>query len=159
VRLVFILRDPVERAFSNYLWSRMNGLEKEEFERALELEEAREAGLSGALRYARPHDYFGRGLYAKLLLPYFERFPRTQILCLRYEDLETAPGALAERLHGFLGVTPRAADAADLPPNNASHKAAVLLPATRERLQRRYAEPNRQLAQLLGPDFAGWSGE
>jgi hypothetical protein len=34
VKLIFVLRYPVERAFSNYLWSRQNGLECETFERA-----------------------------------------------------------------------------------------------------------------------------
>src|SRR5689334_22661946 len=38
VKLVFILREPVERAYSNYLWSKMNGLETEDFETALALE-------------------------------------------------------------------------------------------------------------------------
>src|SRR6185369_6874288 len=50
VRLIFILRDPVERAYSNYLWSRMNGLETESFEAALALEASREASLPAALR-------------------------------------------------------------------------------------------------------------
>ena len=36
VKLVFILREPAERAYSNYLWSRKNGLESEEFEKALQ---------------------------------------------------------------------------------------------------------------------------
>ena len=35
VKLVFILREPVGRAFSNYQWSVMNGLEQEDFSTAL----------------------------------------------------------------------------------------------------------------------------
>ena len=41
VKLIFILREPVSRAYSNYLWSKMNGLEKEDFATALRLEEQR----------------------------------------------------------------------------------------------------------------------
>src|SRR5262249_848442 len=58
VKLVFLLRNPVDRAYSNYLWSRQNGLEIESFERALALEEQRERDLPSHLRYSRPHAYF-----------------------------------------------------------------------------------------------------
>src|SRR5262249_1003740 len=87
VKLVFILREPAERAYSNYLWTRMNGLEKEDFATALRLEEQRERDLPERLKFARPFSYFSRGLYADLLAPYFERFPHDQILVLRFEDI------------------------------------------------------------------------
>ena len=107
VKLVFILREPADRAFSNYLWSRMNGQEHEEFATALAREEQRDRSEPPALRYARLHAYFSRGLYADLLRPWFDFFQRSQIICLRYEEIITNPRALAERLHRFLGVTPR----------------------------------------------------
>lgn len=156
-RLVFVLRDPVTRAFSNYCWSRMNGLEREDFATALSLETQREHDLPQHLRYARPHAYFSRGLYASLLEPYFTRFPRAQILCLRFEDLVTRPVQAVSRLHTFLGVTPRPHDAQELGVINASHKGEPTIPAAiRAALAERYTEPNRQLARLLGPDFQLW---
>src|SRR5688500_9503223 len=84
LKLIFLLREPVDRAWSNYRWSRRNGLESESFERALELEEEREASVPAELRYSRPHAYFSRGLYARLLRPFLERFPKEQLLLLRY---------------------------------------------------------------------------
>ena len=57
VKLVFILREPAARAWSNYLWSQMNGLETEDFETALRLEDERERTLSERLRFARPFSY------------------------------------------------------------------------------------------------------
>ena len=63
VRLIFLLRNPVERAYSNYLWMRRNGFETETFARALMLEEQRERELPAALCYARPFAYFSRGQY------------------------------------------------------------------------------------------------
>src|SRR5439155_22656297 len=53
VKLVFILREPAERAYSNYVWSRMNGLETEDFATALRLEGQREATIPERLRFAR----------------------------------------------------------------------------------------------------------
>jgi hypothetical protein len=48
VKLVFILREPVGRAYSNYLWTKMNGLETESFAAAIRLEEQRERELPEA---------------------------------------------------------------------------------------------------------------
>lgn len=158
VKLIFILREPAERAWSNYLWSRMNRMESETFERALELEEQRERDLAPERRFSRPHAYFSRGLYADLLRPWFAAFPRENILCLRYEDVALRPRLLAERLHRFLGVAPRPHDSDELGVINASEPQGEPQPAaqTRELLRTRYAEPNRRLAGLLGPEFEIW---
>jgi len=157
VKLVFILREPADRAFSNYLWSRMNGFESEDFATALALEEQRERDLPEKLRYARPHAYFSRGLYADLLCPYFELFPREQLLCLRYEDIIEKPEALAERLHQFLGVKPRPGDAKDLGIINPSKKdGEIMTKHTRKKLLAAYADPHRRLGQLLRGEFQLW---
>src|SRR5207244_8286354 len=64
VKLIFLLREPVSRAYSNYLWSKMNGLETEEFATALRLEAERERELPERLKFTRPFSYSSRGLYA-----------------------------------------------------------------------------------------------
>lgn len=157
VKLIFILRDPVERAYSNFLWSRMNGLEDKPFPVALSLEEKRELELPKALRYARPHAYFSRGLYADLLRPYFDLFPREQLLCLKYEEIMDDPSGLIGRLHSFLDVSPRPGDAIASNIVNPSNKDAVGLPEeARNMLVAAYSAPNRRLAQLLGPGFKVW---
>jgi hypothetical protein len=158
VRVVFILRNPVDRAYSNYLWTRKNRLETEDFGTALRLEESREASLSPALRYARPYAYFSRGLYADLLRPYLERFA-DRVLCLRFEDVSQAPGEVAERLHRFLGVTPRPQDAVGLGAVNESDPhAEPMPPAVRRELTVRYDEPNRRLQAVLRLDAPLWPG-
>lgn len=157
VKLIFILREPADRAYSNYLWSCMNGLETEDFETALDLEEQRERDLPEHLRYARPHAYFSRGLYAQLLHPYFMRFPREQILCLKYEDIMTKPHELAQSLYEFLGISVRPEDAVCQGVSNPSRENGK--PLSRETLRilrERYSQPNRELARLLGPHFEMW---
>jgi hypothetical protein len=156
VKLVFILRDPVERAYSNYLWSRMNGLESESFADALAKEEERERTMPEAHRFSRPHAYFSRGRYADLLKPYFSLFPKEQVLCLRYEDIAEAPQTLAGNLHRFLGVPPRPDDALTLGKINAARQDEPIPPQERDALRKKYAEPNRQLAGLLGNAFKIW---
>jgi hypothetical protein len=157
VQLIFILREPAHRAYSNWLWSRMNGMETEDFETALALEPERERTLAPALRYARPHAYYSRGLYAAMLRPYFERFPREQILCVKFDDIIARPCELAARLHTFVGVTPRPHDAAGLDVVNPSEKRGEEMPhQTLERLRDRYAAAQRELQTLLGAEFADW---
>lgn len=157
VRLVFILREPAHRAYSNWAWSRMNGMETEDFETALGLEDERERTLDPKLRYARPHAYFSRGLYASMLQPYVDRFPAEQLLVVNFDGIVRDPGALATRLHRFIGVEPRAGDAAGLDVVNPSERGDEPVPAeVLQRLRERYAEPNRALVRLLGDEFAMW---
>jgi hypothetical protein len=157
VQLIFILREPAERAYSNYLWTRTNGLETLDFATALMTEDERERTLPDRLRFARPYSYFSRGLYADLLARYFDRFPRRQLLVLKFEDIVTRPVDLASRVHRFLGITLRPEDAAGLGVINPSMEDETGFDeGIRRELTARYAEPNRRLAALLGADFELW---
>ncbi len=159
VKLIFLLREPASRAYSNYRWSKMNGLETEDFATALDLEPQRERDLPERLRFTRPFSYFARGLYVDLLAPYFDRFLTHQLLVARYEDIASCPRDLAERVHRFLGVTPRPSDVDGLGVINPSTGDSNGLAGDVERsLRDRYREPNRRLARLLGPSFPIWNG-
>jgi hypothetical protein len=98
-RLVAILRNPVERAFSDYLMYVRDGLEPErDFGRALdEQEERRNAGLPTGY-------YVETGFYGRQLRPYFEVFPRERVQVHLFEEFAAGPGAVLERLYAFLGV-------------------------------------------------------
>jgi len=157
VKLIFILREPVSRAYSNYLWSKMNGLETEDFATALRLEEQRERELPERWKFTRPFSYFSRGLYADLLEPYVNRFMEHQLLIARFEDIVDRPGALAGQVQRFIGVAPRPSDADGLGVINPSEgDTAGLDDVVRRQLEAQYEEPNRRLAALLGPSFQMW---
>jgi hypothetical protein len=159
VKLIFLLRNPVDRAYSNYLWSRQNGLETETFERALALEEQRDLDLAPKMHYARPHAYFSRGLYAEHLARFFVRFPRAQMLVLRHEDVAARPESVAADFHRFLGIAELPETALALGRINAAEFARrePLSPSLRRRLAERYRAANANLVNLLGPDFELWS--
>lgn len=156
--LIFMLREPVERAYSNYRWTRMNGLEREDFETALRLEEDRERTLPEALRFARPYSYYSRGVYADLLQQYFDRIDRRRILVAKFEDIAARPSELLTQVHVFLGVAPRPGDADDLGIVNPSERRDedAIPPHVRAHLRARYQEPNQRLRALLGPEFELW---
>jgi hypothetical protein len=160
VKLIFILREPVSRAYSNYLWSKMNGLEKEDFATALRLEAQRERELPERWKFTRPFSYFSRGLYADLLAAYFNRFMERQLLVARFEDIIERPGVLAETVHRFIGVGARPSDADGLGVINPSESDTTDLDeSVRSQLAARYEEPNRRLAMLLGPSFPIWPAQ
>jgi hypothetical protein len=101
-RLIVVLRDPVERAHSNWthLWSA--GLEPVgDFVRACDQEERRiEAGWAGFWHY------IGLGRYGEQLEYLFTLFPREQVLVLRYRRLVDEPAQTLDRICEFLGVAP-----------------------------------------------------
>jgi hypothetical protein len=157
-KLVFILREPVSRAYSNYLWTKMNGLETEDFETAIRIEEQRERELPERLKFARPFSYVSRGMYADMLRPYLDRFPREQILITRFEDIVNRPRELARDLQRFLGIEERPQDADDLGVINPAERSVDGIPdGARRELAARYAEPNRELARMLGSTFQIWT--
>lgn len=155
-KIVFLLRNPIDRAYSNYLWSKQNGLETESFERALELETEREQRLKPDWRYARPFSYYSRGLYADLLKPWLALFDRDQLLFLKSEDVATCPRDLVSTFHSFLGVSPCAELADKLGVINSSTRESdeTMAPAVRQRLAARYHDSLVLLRNLLGEHFS-----
>lgn len=101
-RLICILRNPVDRAYSNFLEHVQEGRETEfDFRRAVEAESER---LSR--HWAPSWAYTGLGFYGKQLERYFAELPRKQMLVLLYEDLARDRTGVYQRIFNFLGVHP-----------------------------------------------------
>jgi hypothetical protein len=99
-KLILLLRDPVDRAHSNWthLWNA--GLEPEaDFLAACRVEEERKAAGWAAFWH-----YVGLGRYGEQVQHLYRLFPREQVLLLRYRDLKEAPAATLDRVCDFLGV-------------------------------------------------------
>jgi Sulfotransferase family len=100
VKLILVLRDPIDRAHSNWthLWAA--GLESEaNFLRACELEPQRRAA-----GWAPFWHYTGLGQYGGQLQHLLGLFPRQQILIVRYRDLRDSAASTLDRVCAFLGV-------------------------------------------------------
>jgi hypothetical protein len=111
-RLIVVVRDPVERAHSNWthLWSA--GLEPVgDFVRACGEEERRIAA-----GWASFWHYTGLGRYGEQLEYLFTLFPREQVLVLRYRKMVDEPAQTLDRICAFLGVEPGVL--ADIPRQN-----------------------------------------
>ncbi len=87
-RLFVVLRNPIDRAFSDYLRSN----------RRLEIPTCMD--FDDAIN--RFPEFLERGLYGKLLQPYFSKFANDQICVLRYEDVVRDPRAFLVSLLGHI---------------------------------------------------------
>jgi hypothetical protein len=99
-KLIVVLRDPVERAHSNWthLWSA--GLDPiADFVQACAAEDRRIAA-----GWADFWHYVQLGLYGKQLEHLYSVFPRNQVLVFRYRSMLADPADLLDQVCGFLGV-------------------------------------------------------
>jgi hypothetical protein len=130
-RIIAVLRDPVERAYSHFVYNVHDGWEDEkDFERVLALREQRERE-----HWWRKWDYVGNGFYHEQLSRYFEAFEPDRIQVHLYEDLRDDPRHLVGELLRFLGVDPA------VPLDVSARYNASGLPKS-ERLNRLLSGPN-----------------
>ncbi len=99
VRLIAVLRDPAERAFSHYQMDVRMGLEELSFEDAVEAEVAStEKGEATRRRYVR------YGMYGKQLGEYFKHFAPEQFSIQIYREFKRDPQPIIRELFRFLNV-------------------------------------------------------
>jgi Sulfotransferase domain len=157
-RLIALLRNPVERAFSHYQHEVALGREQLSFEEAIDREPERMHGevermLRDPTYFSHAwwnYTYVSRGRYAEQLERWFAAFPREQVLVLLTDELADDTAGTYRRVLEFLG-----ADAHELDsyPRIFDRDYAEMSGATRSGLEQKFAEPNRQLAALLGREL------
>ncbi len=161
-RVIAMLRDPVERAWSHYRHEVDLGYETLGFDEAIDAEEERLAGAEARLvtdpsaqsSAHQHHSYLARGRYAEQLERWFDAMPRERIFVMRSEDFYADPAVAFTGVLDFLGL-PAWSPGAWRTLNAAT--SSGLAPVTRARL-RAYFEPHdRRLASLVGWD-RGWQG-
>lgn len=156
IKLVVMLRDPVERAFSHFKHEVARGFETvTDFEQALDLEPSRLEGeverMAADPRYEsihhRHHAYATRGQYAEQLERVFEHYPREQVHICQSESFFAEPDKEFARLTDFLGLErwqPASFDQFNARPSKG------MSPRVRARLVEHFTPHDARLAELLG---------
>jgi hypothetical protein len=103
-KIVVLLRDPIERAYSHFRMSTLRELETRSFAAAVAdqlatLEAGREIDL-----YSETDSYVVRGNYAWLLRGWFDRYGAERMLVVFNDDLDRDTAATIERVQRFLDV-------------------------------------------------------
>ena len=159
-RLIALLRNPTERAYSGHAHELSRGFETEPFERALELEESRTAGQQEKLA-ADPHyysfdhqhhSYVARGRYVEQLERLAGQVGRERILVLDAEQWFTEPEQVFARVLDFLGLPDR--HEVRFGRHNAEQR-SPMPESLRRRLDDYYAPYDARLVDWLG-DVPRW---
>lgn len=162
VRLIVLLRNPVERAISHYFHSQRNGREPLPIEQAMAREESRIdaefARMQADGRYiSRAHRWFSykaRGRYVEQLRSVLAHCSPEQLLILKSEDLFQEPQRIFDAACAHIGI-----HAGFRPPNLEAQLVGGYdrqdADPVRESLQHYFRPHNAALADFLHRDF-GW---
>ena len=164
VKLIVMLRNPVDRAYSHYYHEVAGKHEKlSSFEEAIDCEEKRLAGelekMQGDAHYQsynhRHFSYLARGIYFDQLTAWRHSFPKEQLLLLRSEDFYADPGAILKRTLAFLNLPAVEPGKVQEFKQYNDTRAPGMQAATRKRLIEYFKPYNARLYDLAGVDF-GW---
>jgi hypothetical protein len=179
VKLIAVLRNPVERAYSHY-WHNVS-------------QDARNLGLSFEEKLQQRPQILQEGFYFDHLSRYLALFPRSHILILLYDDLKEDPIGFLRQIYEFLGVDPHFRSGIETLNRNAAQgkgylarsrllwqlgrglaKAGLISvserlrransigplppmkPETRQKLADLYRPKNAQLSAMIGRDLTRW---
>jgi hypothetical protein len=157
-RFVFILREPIARAYSNWLWSTANRLETLPFAEAVAREGKRPSPLPPTREYARPFDYMSRGRYGTFAEAWVTSVGRDRTAFYIFEIALLRPESFVEHLQRFIGVDPLSWDQLRTDRVNANPlEAPALDPALMATLRRQIRPEIEQLARLTGLDISIWN--
>ena len=163
VKLIVLLRNPVDRSYSHYQMEVSSGNEELTFEEAIEQEEDR---INDDMKKMEQDEnyysvnfyrksYITRGKYVQQLKRWLKFFPKDQILILKSEDLYSEPSKIYNQVLNFLNLPLHEIDS--FKPHR-MRKYTQIKPETRKKLEDYFKPYNRELYVLLNRDF-GWEDE
>lgn len=165
VKLIVLLRNPVDRAYSQYQHAVVQGHETHSFEEAINYQEARIARERAKIlqdkdyeRYTyMQHCYLMRSIYVDQFQRWMSLFPREQFLILKSEEFYADPAITLKQVLDFLNLP-----ASELQLRKSRYKAynnnhyPKMDSALRKRLIAFFEPYNADLYDFLGVDF-GWN--
>jgi hypothetical protein len=152
IKLLVLLRNPVERAFAHWNMQRFKGREPLDFFDAVREEKTRIAGAPPT--EARRFAYVDRGFYAQQLERLFRFFTRDQVRVVKFEEFNDKQRATLGSIFSFLGLEPlRSARSKD---RNVVPYERAMNWEERIFLYNLFADDIVKLEQMLGWDCSNW---
>jgi hypothetical protein len=152
IKLLILLRNPVDRAFAHWNMQRFRDREPLKFLDAVREEKTRTTGAPPA--EARRFAYLDRGFYGQQLERLFQFFPRDQVKAVKFEAFKEKQRETLTSIFSFLGLEP---------PRSVRSKDRNIVPYERamnweERvfLYNLFKEDISKVEQLLGWDCTDW---
>jgi hypothetical protein len=151
-----MLRDPIERAISNYWFSVDNGFETLPMSEAFLQEEERWVDYNAEQVSVSPHAYLRRGRYVEQICLYERYFAAEDMKLVLLEQVAESRHMVGE-IYSFLGVT------SDFVPlglqrivNPGKEPRVTPSSALKRYLTEYFVESNAQLAERYGLDLTQW---
>jgi len=160
-KLVAILRNPIDRAFSHYQHEKRKNRETRSFEEAVRdeltwMEEEHKRVLENPEYWSERHyrkSYLLRGHYAEQLRRWSSYFPREQLLIFSSDEFFSDPKSVYEKTVSFLGLPEY--PLSDFKAHNAGNYKSPIPEEMRVFMEDYFRPLNRELYDLLGVDY-GW---
>ncbi len=150
VKMIILLRNPTDRAYSHYQHSVKRGYETLSFEDAIEKEEERlSSGDFNDLNHGA-FSYLSEGLYFIQLKRWLSFFPLKQFLIIKTEDLLVKRGATLNKIFNFLELSSFEIER-KTEMNVGKYKPMKI--ETRKKLNEYFKPFNEELIEFLGMDF------
>lgn len=155
IKLIVLLRNPIDRAYSNYHLGVRLGSESLSFEDSIKkeiqlLEKENSFENDEIKKFLRPRSYIAKGLYYQQIKNWFDVFSKDQILVLNTENLSDKPNQTLKQIFEFL----------DLPnekiqniQNRKVGNYQKMNKDTREYLKKIFKPQNEKLFKILGREF------
>lgn len=152
IKLLIILRNPIDRAYAHWNMQRFKGREPLDFLDAVkeETNRTREAEPLQSRRFS----YVDRGLYSAQLERVFKFLPREQVKIIKSEEFRDRKSETLNSIFRFLGVRP--VRSTRNKERNIVPYEREMTPEERKQLYRIFAEDIAKLEQLLGWDCSDW---
>jgi hypothetical protein len=160
IKLIVMLRNPVDRAYSHFMHQRkLNEEPIDLFETAIAMEDVRTTGEEEKLKFGlvdeslphRRHSYVNRGYYYEQIKRWLKYFPMSQLLFVKSEELFQHPTKVLEEIYIFLNIS--RIMPSNLKPKN-TNTYPEMLDDTRINLNIKFNEDSRKLKELLGAKFS-----
>tara|TARA_B100001250_G_C19574568_1_gene689138 strand:+ start:66 stop:821 length:756 start_codon:yes stop_codon:yes gene_type:complete len=150
MKLIIILRNPIDRAFSNWNMERQRRREKRTFWDSIqdELKNINEIKQNRTVAYLR------RGLYSDQIKNIFQIFNKNQLLCLKNENLKNKPGKTLDIISNFLNIS-KFRNIKKINIHSRVYENTLSL-KEREFLKSFFLKDMNTLENLLGWDLSNW---
>lgn len=152
MKIIFSLRNPIDRAYSHWNMERNRGKEVRSFREAIDGEEA-------ACRVSLPlqnrvHSYVSRGYYSEQIRRLLTYFPPSQLMAIKFEEWIDSPVTCFRNICSFLDVSP--CDGIPRHEARAGEYSEPMASCDRQHLHSFYEFEIRQTERMLGWDCSDW---
>jgi hypothetical protein len=156
MKIIIILRNPIDRAFSHWNMEVSRGAESLSFSDALKYEPERCKQALPAQHYV--YSYLDRGFYSAQIREYWRFFSKQQVLVIKYDELVKAREKVLQEVFGFLGVDQKKAQilSQERKKLNAIAYEEHMSSAQRRDLSLYYKYEIKQLEAMLGWQCGKW---